>query len=455
MAVIGLGRSGQAAARFLAELGENVLAWDERDNPDAATALIQIPGVSVKFEPLDAAVLKACAQIVLSPGVPRAHPAIAAAIAAGVAVINDVWLLQQHANAHAASGPPTFLGITGTNGKSTVTTLLGLMLEQYGLEVETGGNLGQAALTLWHELNTHYVLELSSYQLESLPGFRAQIGCLLNVAPDHMDRYADFDAYRAAKANIFAAQQAGDVAVINADDPACAPVWEQLKQGPATVIPFSARQAIPGGIYPMDHHMVDHRIPDKPKKFFDLSHLKIKGPHNLANAAAAAAMALSVGVDYPTIGSALEMFAGLPHRLEWVRNVDGVDFYNDSKGTNVAAVIEALQAFERNVVLIAGGVAKGGDFTPLRELLPGRVTQVIAIGKASDQIAEQLDGAAPIARAESLQAAIEQGRAALPRGGTVLLSPGCASFDMFNNFEHRGEAFRDAVQGLAPMEMAS
>lgn len=445
--VIGLGRSGVAAAQFLARTGHAVVACDDQPNPPLAESLREQPHIRLQLGGFTDGTLAGCHEILLSPGIPRAHPAIRAALARGAEVINDVEWLYRHAIRHGGAGV-SFLGITGTNGKSTVTTLAGMMVAASGLNSRTGGNLGDAALGLWDPAVSWYVLELSSFQLESIDTFHAKVGVLLNVTPDHLDRYHELGAYLAAKKRLFLNRRPGDVAVINADDPVVlGPLMEELAKGTGQVIPFSLRRALAGGVYVQEGRLVDHRGAI-PRILMDLRGMKMAGRHNQANAAAATAAALAAGANPDAVVHVLESFPGLPHRMEWVRELDGVNYYNDSKGTNVGAVVESLQTFPRGVVLIAGGRDKAGDFEPLARLLKGRVDGVVLMGEAAETMAQSFAGAARLSRAGSMNDAVAQARRLAQPGGVVLLSPACASFDMFKNFEDRGEKFREAVHGL-------
>lgn len=445
VAVVGLGRSGVAAARFLAERAIPVLACDDHPQPPAAAELSGLAGVTLHSGGLPAEALVTCRAILLSPGIPRNHAALAPALAAGVPVINDVeWLWRE---VTARRPDILFVGITGANGKSTVTTLVGEMLTASGLAVQTGGNLGQAALSLYQPEAQGYVLELSSFQLESVAAFRPQVGVLLNLTPDHLDRYSDLAAYRRAKERLFANQVAGDWAVVNADDPALAGTRRQLGHGPGNLLLVSGEGALPGGLYVGETHLIDHRG-RLPQPLLPLSEIRLVGHHNRFNAAAAAAVTLLAGGSVAAVVEVLRRFPGLPHRMEWVRTLDGVAYYNDSKGTNVGAVAQSLRGFAGGVVLIAGGRDKKGDFTPLAPLVRERAAAVVLIGEAADDIERALTGQTRIERALDLTDAVRRARRLAPPGGTVLLSPACASFDMFANFEDRGQRFKEAVHAL-------
>ncbi|MBF0454049.1 MAG: UDP-N-acetylmuramoyl-L-alanine--D-glutamate ligase [Magnetococcales bacterium] len=442
--VVGLGLSGIAACHFLLQRGYRVLAWDQ--NPQRGAALASHPGLTLSHEFGPNTPLNRCQTILLSPGIPRSHPALEHPLTQGIPVINDVEWLYQHNLRQACFAD--FIGITGTNGKSTVTTLVGLMLAQSGFQTQTGGNLGQAALSLWGDEVEKYVLELSSFQLESLPSFRPQTATLLNISPDHLDRYADFDDYLATKLQLFAHQQAGDQAVINGDDALVMAAYEKMAgRGVVNLVPFSTQRAVPGGVYLQNRQLIDHRG-SKPQPFLGVDQLKITGIHNQANALAAAATALCAGASRQAVIETLSHFPGLAHRMEWIRTVNGIPYYNDSKGTNVGAVIQSLASFDTPLILIAGGRDKNSDFSPLVEPVAKRVSHLILLGEASSALAAVLSGHCRIEQAQSMEQAVLLAHGRARPGETVLLSPACASFDMFKNFEERGDLFRKAVHEL-------
>ncbi|MEO5346022.1 MAG: UDP-N-acetylmuramoyl-L-alanine--D-glutamate ligase [Magnetococcus sp. YQC-9] len=448
--IIGLGRSGVAAARFLAAQGLSVIAWDVKPQPLAPLA--DLPGVTtLAGPPLPVEILATCGAILLSPGVPRALPEIQRLIDSAIPVINDVeWL---HVEVRANAPQARFAAITGANGKSTVTTLIGLMLQEQGLITATGGNLGTPALDLYDEGHQVYVLELSSFQLESIDQFRAEVAVHLNLTPDHLDRYPDIRAYGAAKSRIFANSFPGDHLVINADDPLLGEDRAKAEASGLQVIPFSVERAVPGGVYAYNGWLIDHRQ-DSPIPLLPLDQIRIRGIHNQANAAAAAAAALAMGASRETVVATLSAFPGLAHRMEPVRTLNGVDYFNDSKGTNVGATLMSLQSFppvssqSGGVILIAGGRDKKGNFSALAPVARRVVAQTILIGEAADAIAGALADGPPLHRAASMQEAVRLARTLARPGQAVLLSPACASFDMFKNFEDRGDQFREAVHEL-------
>jgi UDP-N-acetylmuramoylalanine--D-glutamate ligase len=372
--------------------------------------------------------------VVLSPGVPKI-PQIVTARGRGVKVISELelaWLL---------SDSP-YVGITGTNGKSTVTTLTGLMLARAKKKVLVAGNIGNA-LTDDPRLLTGQdwiVAELSSFQLEDIGTFRPRVATVLNVTQDHLDRYYNMTGYAGAKARIFMNQSKEDFLILNFDDPLVKPM---AKQTAATVIPFSRLQRFNPGACVLEGHLMFNG-----RRIIPVDEVKIKGVHNIENALAASALSFCAGADIESVAAVLREFPGLEHRLEFVREKDGVAYINDSKGTNVGAVIKSVEGFTQPVLLIAGGLDKGSDFTPLYELLKQKVKLLVLIGKAAEKMAAALGTATETVFAKTLQDAVRLASARASSGDVVLLSPACASFDMFKDFEDRGRQFKEAVNAL-------
>jgi UDP-N-acetylmuramoylalanine--D-glutamate ligase len=440
--VVGLARSGVAACRVLAAQGAHVTGTDRspRESLRAEIAELERLGVTIEAGGHRPASFVESGLIVLSPGVPTEMPLIQEARLKGVPVWGEVELAYRLT-------PARFLGITGTNGKSTTTSLLGAMLDAAGIRAVVAGNIGTALCDVVPALGASdsVVAELSSFQLETIVHFRPAVAVLLNLAPDHLDRYPDVEPYYAAKARIFMNQTPADTAVLNADDPL---VLERAKSLPAQPRLFSRTRTVGDGAYIRNGIlMVRRQGSAEPVCGTDV--IRIQGLHNLENSLAAAAAAATAGASAPAMAEALRTFPGLPHRLELVAEIVGVKYVNDSKGTNVGAVLKSLEGYQQGVILIAGGKDKGGDFRPLRSLVESRVKALILIGQARDAIATQLAGACPMEEAATLQDAIRRGMALGKPGDTVLLSPACASFDMFRDFEHRGDVFRQTVQDLA------
>ena len=433
--VVGLARSGAAAARALHALGALVTVTDKKplDQLTAVTTSLG-SGIAVEAGGHPERIFVEADLIVLSPGVPKIAPVLQAQ-RRGVKVISELelaWLL---------SDAP-YIGITGTNGKSTVTTLVGLMLAKAKKNVLVAGNIGNALTEEVSQLTGKdwIVAELSSFQLEDIETFRPRIAAILNVTQDHLDRYASLEEYGEAKARIFMNQQHEDYLVLNFDDPI---VKSYTRRTAATVIPFSRQLRFNPGACVLDGHLMFNG-----RRVIAVDELKISGVHNLENALAATALSILAGADVRSVAEVLRTFPGLEHRLEFVRTKDGVSYINDSKGTNVGAVIKSVEGFTRPVILIAGGLDKGSDFSPLYDLFKRRVKLLVLIGKAADKMTKVLGTATETVLAASLQEAVRLASTRAAHGDVVLLSPACASFDMFRDFEDRGRQFKEAVKGL-------
>ncbi len=443
--VVGLARSGVAACKALAERGAIVLGADRSSREALRGDLAGLEARGVRLEigrhrPEDFA---GADLIVISPGVHTDLDLLERARADGIPVWGEVELASRLT-------PARFLGITGTNGKSTTTSLLGAMLDAAGFPVVVAGNIGTALCEVVTTLGpSHWVVaELSSFQLETIAAFRPHVAALLNLAPDHLDRYAKVEDYYAAKMRIFLNQTADDVAVLNADDP---PTLEWARGVRSRRRLFSRVHPVDEGAFVRDGRLVVCGA-GRTDVACDVSEIRIQGLHNLENSLAAAAAAAAIGVPAAAIGAALRDFPGLPHRLELVAELNGVRYVNDSKGTNVGAVVKSLEGYAGGVILIAGGKDKGGDFTELRPLVATRVKTLLLLGQARDAIRSQLAGACPMEEVPTLAAAVRRGAEIASPGDTVLLSPACASFDMFRDFEHRGDVFRAAVRELTAGE---
>jgi len=434
--VIGLARSGVAAARALDSLGAIVTVTDKKplDQLAARIASLHSERIWVEAGGHPDSVFVDADLIVLSPGVPKL-PQIVEARQRGVPVISELelaWML---------SSTP-YIGITGTNGKSTVTTLVGMMLARAKKKVLVAGNIGNALTEDLAQLKgKHWIVaELSSFQLEDIKTFRPRIATVLNVTQDHLDRYHTMEEYAEAKARIFMNQQKGDVLVLNFDDPI---VKSFTRRTRATVVPFSRRLRFnPGACVHEDF------LTYNGKRICRVDEVRIKGVHNLENALAAAALSCAAGADVKAVAAVLREFPGLEHRLEFVREKDGVTYINDSKGTNVGALMKSLEGFSRPVILIAGGLDKGSDFSPLLGLFREKVKYLVLIGKAADKMAKIFGKTTETVTASSLQDALRLSKTQAANGDVVLLSPACASFDMFRDFEDRGRQFKEAVHRL-------
>jgi UDP-N-acetylmuramoylalanine--D-glutamate ligase len=436
--VAGLGKTGVSAVRYLLRNGWHVSATDTRAAPPGRDELrAAAPDLPVSLGALDVSLLTGADCVVASPGLPQSDPFFVAARRLRVPVIGDIELF-------ARSGVTPVVGITGTNGKSTVTTLVARMAEKAGRVARAGGNLAPPALDLLDGAPADlYVLELSSYQLETTTSLQLAAATVLNVTADHLDRYADIDDYAAAKARIF---DHASVAVINLDDPLVAAMAE--KATASRCVTFSLRAA-KGADFCLARHEGEDWLVCHGAPALRVSELRIAGLHNAANALAALALGDALGMALPAMLAALREFPGLPHRSEWVADVAGVRYVNDSKGTNVGATLAAVAGFPGTLLLILGGDGKQQDFTPLRAALAGKVRMALLIGRDAARIAEALDGVCALQYCASLEAAVVAAARAARPGDTVLLSPACASLDMFRDYAHRGNVFADSVRRLA------
>jgi len=425
--VVGMARSGVAAAELLREKGARVRAVDQ--NPSA------INGLSINVEPQTPAAFEGAELIVLSPGVPADIDQLDQAKQRGVPVIGDLelasWFLKGD-----------IIGITGANGKTTTTALTGHILESCGIPAQVGGNIGTPPASMVNSSREGQwnVLELSSFQLETTSTFRARIGAALNVTPDHLDRHGTFERYAEAKARLFVNQLADDFRVLNADDETC---QSYAHRGHATTVWFSSSREVSPGVY-----LKDSTIYADGQALMRASEVPLRGLHNIENTMAAAAMTRLAGASLRQIRSAVKTFPGVEHRLEFVRTLDGVEWFNDSKATNVDATLKAIAAFPGRLWVILGGKDKGGDYSALKAPLQEKARGVLLIGAAAAKIAAQLNGAIPLISSDTLACAVAEARARAVSGDVVLLAPACASFDQFENFEHRGREFKRLVKEL-------
>jgi len=434
--VVGMARSGIAAARALHDLGASVTITDKKSLGQLVAQVKALGTADIRIEAggHPDRIFIETDLIVLSPGVPKI-PQVLAANRHGVKVISELelgWVL---------SDAP-FVGITGTNGKSTVTTLVGLMLQKAGKKTLVAGNIGNALTETPDRLHGQdwIVVELSSFQLEDIDTFRPRVAAVLNITQDHLDRYADITEYGNAKARIFENQHKDDVLVLNFDDPL---VRAMASRAQSRVVPFSRFEEHENGAYVKNDRLMIRR-----EAVCGVDEILIKGMHNLENAMAASAMALAAGADRSSVAAVLREFPGLEHRLELVREKGGVTYINDSKGTNVGAVMKSVEGFDRPVILVAGGLDKGSDFSPLADLFRNKVKLLILIGKAADKMANALGGSTETVLAKTLGDAVQLAAGRAKSGDVVLLSPACASFDMFKDFEDRGRQFKEAVKNL-------
>ncbi|MEL0585072.1 MAG: UDP-N-acetylmuramoyl-L-alanine--D-glutamate ligase [Candidatus Thiodiazotropha sp. (ex. Lucinoma kazani)] len=438
--IVGLGVTGLSCVRHLAAQGVSLAVTDSREQPPGLEALRkEFPDMALFLGGFQPEAFQAASQLVVSPGISLDEPLIQAAREQGIEIVGDVELF-----ARAVKAP--VVAITGSNGKSTVTTLLGEMARMAGVRVAIGGNLGEPALALLDEAVELYVLELSSFQLESTWSLTPTAAVVLNISPDHMDRYRDVDAYASTKATLY---DGTEVTVINRDDPRVA----RMANLQATTVGFTLKTPSGSdfGLHELDgvSWLSEGHTPLIP-----VSELRIPGRHNVANALAALALGSAVGLPQNDMLAALRSYSGLPHRTQWIADKRGLRWYNDSKGTNVGATVAALEGLHPDSgtsrsILIAGGECKDADFSALAPVVERTARAVILIGRDASLIESALIGHCPLMHATSLTEAVQQAVDFAQPGDRVLLSPACASFDMFKDFEARGEAFIQAVEALS------
>jgi len=439
--VVGLGKSGVASALFMKAHGARVTVSDTKSGDELRN---EIPvlldhGITVETGGHGDRTFRGQDLIVVSPGVPVDAPPLVQARSLGEMVIGEIELAAQFL-------PGPIVAITGSNGKTTTTTLMGEIMTAAGVPTLVGGNIGTPAISLAERAKpeTVVVLEISSFQLETVQTFRPKIAVVLNVTPDHLDRHRTFEIYTDAKARIFENQQGSDFAVLNADDPNCVAMGARTR---AQVFWFSRQKEVQQGAWVRDGNVV-FRDSNGQREILQVSEIPLKGAHNLENVLAAVCSGVLMGCAPEKVRQAVRDFKAVEHRLEFVATIAGVDYYNDSKATNVDATIKALESFPANIHLILGGKDKGSDYTVLNDLIRQRVKVVYTIGAAAAKIESQVKGA-DIVHAETLENAIRKANATAQAGDVVLLAPACASFDQFKNYEHRGKIFKDIVAALA------
>ena len=443
--VVGLGKSGVAAALFLKSRGAQVTVSDSKPQEQLSE---EIPilldhGIAVETGGHGERTFHGQDLIVVSPGVPVDSPALVQARALGEPVIGEIELAAQFL-------PKNMVAITGSNGKTTTTTLIGEIISAGGYPTRVGGNIGTPAISLvaTARRDSVIVLEVSSFQLETIQTFRPKVAVVLNVTPDHLDRHRTFETYVDAKARIFENQHADDFAVLNADDPVCVELSDRTR---AQVFWFSRKKEVQQGASLRDGRIL-FRDSSGQQEIMVASEIPLKGAHNLENTLAAICAGALMKCAPERIREAVRNFKAVEHRLEYVATIRGVEYYNDSKATNVDATIKALESFPANIHLILGGKDKGSDYTVLNDLLRQRVKRVYTIGAAAEKIESQVKDAAEIVHAESLDSAVQRASASAQPGDIVLLAPACASFDQFRNYEHRGKVFKELVQRLSGKE---
>ena len=436
--VIGMARTGLATAEYLIKRGAHVTLNDMKPETACADEIARAGAIGAEAvvggHPEE--IFLRADFIAISPGVPMALPAIVKAQSRGIPVLGDMEIAFDEMKGRVCA-------ITGSNGKTTTTALTGRIFSDAGLKTVIAGNIGTPLISFMdHDSrDTWFVCEMSSFQLESIDHFRPCIASILNLTPDHLDRYNSFESYADAKRRIYRNQTTDDFLVLNGDDPLL-----RHEEARSRTFLFSRKLQLKEGCFLQgDGLMLSSR--NGSGVLMPLARIPLKGDHNIENVMAAALMAHLAGIPSESIRRSVEEFRAVAHRLQFVATIRGVDFYNDSKATNVDATIKAIESFTGNLILILGGKDKGGSYAPIRDLCPSHVKLGILIGQAADKIEAALTGACPLARVGSLEKAVETGFERATAGDTVLLAPACASFDMFHNFEHRGDVFMQAVRG--------
>ena len=452
--VVGLARTGMAAALFCASRGARVTATDQKPEADLAETVASLRSAGVALA-LGAEQANLAEQdlLVVSPGVPANALLLEEARKLGIPVWSEIELAWRFLRGK-------LVAITGSNGKTTTTSLLGHILKTAEIPALVGGNIGVPLLSLVDSStdDTVTVAEVSSFQLETIDAFRPEIGVLLNLTPDHLDRHASFEAYADAKLRIFENQRERDAAILNADDPE---VTRRMPNGPR-VYWFSRKKRVAAGAFLFDEQILFRADGDE-TELARRSDIGLRGDHNVENVLAACAAAFLVGAPLAAIADGVRSFPGVEHRLEFVADVAGVQFYNDSKATNVDAALKAIEAFpvsppksdKGRLIVIMGGKDKGSPYTPLREPLAARAGSVMLIGAATEKIASDLDKAVPVERAGTLDRAVQMAKREAKSGDIVLLAPACSSFDQFDNYEQRGRIFKELVAKLSAQSSAA
>ena len=441
VAIVGMARSGMAAAEFLWKRGVRVTLSDSRPAAALESEIRILNERNIRYEAgghsMD--LFDSADMVVVSPGVPLSLPVLRHAAQAGKTLISEIELASRYLRGKV-------IAITGTNGKTTTTTLIGEILRTGGLTVQVGGNIGTPLVSLVESSaeDTWSVVEVSSFQLEAAPTFRPDVAVILNITPDHLDRYASFEAYAQAKLNIFENQGSNDFAVLNHEDSSLRNAAAKIR---SQVFWFSGSHKVPRGTCTVGGQII-YESGNGSEPVMACDEVPLKGRHNIENVAAAITAARLAGIPSSSIARSVRIFKAVEHRLEPVAEIKGVHFFNDSKATNVDATIKALEAFESGVILILGGRDKGGNFKMLSHLLQQRAKSVILLGEASEKIRTQLAGTVPMTQAHGMDDAVKLAFQQAASGNTVLLAPACASFDMFQNYEHRGKEFKAAVARL-------
>src|SRR3954471_11894796 len=441
--VVGLGKSGAAAALFLEARGARVTVSDSKPQAQLGGFIPQLldKGIAVETGLHGERTFRDQDLIVVSPGVPVDAPSLTQARQLGIKIIGEVELASRYLQGK-------IIAISGSNGKTTTTTLAGEVLAHAGKKVLVGGNIGTPVIELVDRSSEEgwNVLEISSFQLETIETFHPVISVILNITPDHLDRHRTFENYVAAKARIFENQSSADSAVLNDDDAACDALAKGLN---SQIFWFSRKKEAPNGAFVRGGNIV-WKSKSGETNVLAVSDIPLKGSHNVENVLAGVAVAMLAGCSSERIREAVKQFKAVEHRLEFVSHINGVDYYNDSKATNVDATMKALESFPANIHLILGGKDKGSDYSVLNDLLRKRVKRVYTIGAAAAKIESQIVGSTEIVPSQTLENAVRQARELAAPGDVVLLAPACASFDQFKSYEHRGRIFKETVHALDP-----
>lgn len=444
--ILGGARSGLAVAALLHARGARVFLSDSAPAGKMRQAQAELEALGIPYEfGVNSRRVLGAESIILSPGVPSEAPIVREALALGKPVLSEIEVASWFS-------PAPVLAVTGTNGKTTTTSLLGRIFDDAGRPAVVGGNIGTAFSQCIALLRSDMtaILEVSSFQLDHIVSFRPRAAVLLNITPDHLDRYGhSFEKYVASKCRIFENQGAGDTLIYNRDDTVTRGAVETRAGNGATLLPFSQKERLPAGAF-LEGDQIVLALGGKRTELLERGGLSLKGAHNLYNAMAASLAARVCGIPVSSLRATLRNFKGVEHRLEYVRELDGVAYVNDSKATNVDSVWYAIQSFTSPLVLILGGRDKGNDYGPLTDLVRKNVRAVIAIGESAGKVEKAFAGVVPVAVCGSMPEAVQEGRRRARAGDIVLLSPACASFDWFENYEHRGRVFKECVRELQP-----
>ncbi len=440
--VVGLGKTGLSCARFLAQRGFQVAVTDSRESPPGLTELREaVPNIAVFLGGFDSQVFSASEIIILSPGVSPSEPLVLDAAARGVPIIGDIEVFAQFSNAPV-------IGITGSNGKSTVTTLVAELLQAAGRKVGVGGNLGTPALELLRGDYDVYVLELSSFQLETTYSLECAASVVLNLSPDHIDRHKTLSAYEQAKMRIYRGE--GSV-VVNSDEP----LIEGAALSGRHLVKYSVSKTLGDVDVGLTKHQGEEWIVAGGELILPVTKLKLKGQHNISNVLAALSLLVAFNVPLEGLQEVLTRFSGLAHRMQLVEENAHLTWINDSKATNVGATMAALQGLPGKIILIAGGQAKGGDFSVLKDAVKNKTRAVILLGEDAGLIEEAIDGVVPVVRVNTMSDAVHEAARLAQTGDTVLLSPACASFDLYQDYAARGNAYIKAVRTLSSAKVGA